>query len=241
MTIEKIPAARAHKALAKLAAKLGLHIAQPGACDCGELGPDRVGIVGSLRRGASHVRDIDLLAPIPETGQDDLIHQRVAELFGDQKAAEKNPLYATVAAPGSEWGRVLSGLSPGFKKLTLELQLRGDTHNPDPTWSTPYALKIEIHRYTPGPKGNRGWIEMIRTGPGGGPEEVGFGEMMLIRWKQRTPGGRSQDGWPVFDNGDRHPVPDEEAAFRAVGLRWIAPEHRTLALAKTLAGARRTA
>lgn len=241
MSIDRIPAARALKATERVLHKLGLALAAPGAKDCGALDRTTLGLVGSLRRGSNLVHDVDLLAPLPKDGQPDLVHDAVARLFGDRKAAESNPLYAAVAAPGSDWGRVLEGLSPGFKKLTLEVNLRGDAKNPDPGWSTPYAMKLEVHRYTPGPKGNRGWIEMIRTGPGGDDEQIGWGPMMLLRWKQRNPGGRSHQGWPTFSDNTRHPVPDEEAAFRAVGLNWIPPKDRSLALANSLASARRTA
>lgn len=241
MTIDRIPAARAYKATERVLRKLGLELANPGPQDCGTLNLTTLGLVGSLRRGANTVHDVDLLAPLPTDAEPDMVHDAVARLFGDTKAADRNPLYAAVAAPGSEWGRVLEGLAPGFKKLTLEVNLRGDAKNPDPGWSTPFALKLEVHRYTPGPKGNRGWIEMIRTGPSGDDQELGWGPMMLIRWKQRNAGGRSHQGWPTFADGTRHPVPDEASAFRAVGLQWIAPKDRSTVLAKQLAGARRTA
>ncbi len=240
-TLERIPAGRALRTVKALCRKLDIELAQTDGQGCGLLGPTRVGIVGSLRRGCPTVHDVDLLAPLPEPGRPDVLYEAVRALFGDKKAAAANPLFGTVAAPGSAWGEVQSGLSEAFKKLTLLVPLPGDAASPDPGWWQPFSLKIEVHRYTPGPLGNRGWIEMIRTGPGGKDDQIGFGEMMLIRWKRRNPGGRSIDGWPCYQDGSRHPVADEAAAFRATGLNWVPPHERTLAYAKLLAGSGMTA
>lgn len=240
-TLDRIPAARALRNVRALCRKLAIELAQPQGEGCGDLGPARVGIVGSLRRGCPTVHDVDLLAPLPESGRPDVLYEAIRTLFGDAKAANKNPLFSAVAAPGSAWGEVTSGLSEGFKKLTIEVPTPGDPHHPDAGWAQPFKLKIEVHRYTPGLEGNRGWIEMIRTGPGGKDDQIGFGEMMLIRWKRRNPGGRSIDGWPCYQDGSRHHVQDEAAAFRAVGLNWIPPHERTLANAKLFAGSGRTA
>lgn len=236
-TLQRIPAPRALAAVTKLAEKLGVGLCLPAPDGrLGEISAGDVALVGSLRRGRVDVHDVDLIAPMP-AGSEDPLYDRIRETFGDTKEAAKNPLFGAVAAPVSDWGRVVKGLNRNFKTIELAVKLRGSTTNPDPAWSTPFELKLEIHRYTPG---ERGWIEMMRTGPGGlSEEEVGWGPMILIRWKQRVPGSKGGLSYP---DGSKLHAPDEDSVFRAVGIsNWIPPAHRTVQLAKQLANARRTA
>lgn len=208
----------------------------------------QIEFVGSIRRGLPDVHDVDLLAPLPRGDEPDDLYARLAALYGDPKADAKRALFAPTPEnekSGGVWGRVAKGLAPGFKMMQIVLPLPGSSpeQNKPEGWSAPFDLKIEIHRYTPGPQGNKGWIQMIRTGPGAGKDgEIGWGEMMLIRWKQRHEGAKSQDGWPVYRDGTRHPVPTELEAFKACGFDEVIPPHaRTLVWAKQLANARQYA
>jgi hypothetical protein len=249
--LDRIPAHRAWTNAARLAKALGCTMQLATAhCDNRHDPRTHLEVVGSLvrqewggdidwdKRGPVH--DVDLIAGIPDEGQDDVLYDNLRALLGDTKAAEKNPLFAEQAAPPSPYGTATSGLAPRFKKCVVEMPLPGDPAQSDLGWSQPFTLKIEIHRYTPGAQGNKGWVQMIRTGPGAkSEEELGWGEMMLWRWKQRNPGGSSVHAYPTFANGTRQPVPDEERAFSLVGLRWIEPRLRTTVLAKQLANAQR--
>lgn len=242
---DRIPAERATRNVTALLRKLYPEFARAQELEpelAHELDPG-IEYVGSLRRGATDVHDVDLLAPLPVTGQDEL-YTRLAALYGDKKVDAKAGIFAKEPEnkkEGGVWGRVEKGLAEGFKCFTLIMPLPGRANHPDgPGWQEPFDLKVEIHRYTPGPGGNKGWIQMIKTGPGGKTDqEIGWGEMMLIRWKQRNEGGRSYEGYPCRGNGERVAVPDEETAFRLCGFEGVVPPHlRTVVWAGQLAKAR---
>lgn len=250
ITLERIPAQRAYANARRLARALGCmcHMASP-TCD-NRLDPRTLlEVVGSLARigkpcndwrDENTVHDVDLLAGLPGEDQDDTLYESLRTLLGDRKAAEKAPLFDSTANPGSAYGTATSGLAPRFKKCVIEMPLPGAPDAIDAGWRLPFTLKIEIHRYTPGALGNKGWVQMIRTGPGAKSEnELGWGEMMLHRWKHRNPGGCSRDAYPCLPDGTRVPVPDEERAFALVGLKWIEPKLRTTVYAKQLAGSQR--
>jgi hypothetical protein len=251
-TLERIPALRADTNTRRLARALGcaIDLATP-TCDNRQDPRTHLEIVGSLLRltptqgrvvwtDAMTVHDVDLIAGLPGEAEDDVLYENLRALLGDPKAAAKNPLFGAVACPPSPYGQATSGLAPRFKKCVIEMPLPGAPEAIEPGWRLPFTLKIEIHRYTPGALGNKGWVQMIRTGPGAkSDQEIGWGEMMLHRWKQRNPGGCSRDAFPIRPDGTRVPVPDEERAFALVGLRHIEPTARTTVFAKQLANAQR--
>lgn len=249
-TLERIPAQRAYVNAARLAKALGCKIAAAQrTCDNRHDPRTLLEVVGSIARlappgtiwkNADTVHDVDLLAGLPGEDQDDTLYESLRTLLGDPKAAEKAPLFGSTANPGSAYGTATSGLAPRFKKCVIEMPLPGAPEAIDAGWRLPFTLKIEIHRYTPGALGNKGWVQMIRTGPGAkNDQELGWGEMMLHRWKQRNPGGCSRDAYPCLPDGTRVPVPDEERAFALVGLKWIEPNLRTTVYAKQLANSQR--
>lgn len=239
-------------------------------------------VVGSTRRRAAQVGDIEFIAPLPteadvdEAGEpidplyialsrrfyrlpDDPLtdqeaaaeiarldaakllaksKQRVAMLFappvdsvaarrGDE-TAESNPA-ADQDRVSPRWGTVLKGLKPGFHQASVILHVRH-----------PHAkqVKIEVYRYeTEGPErlGNKGWQQMIRTGP----REMGM--HVLACWKRVTDGGKSQDGYPCTANGERVACPTEHQAFKLAGLPYIEPERRDSWINSRFAGQRRQA
>lgn len=251
-TLERIPALRAYTNTVRLSKALGctIEVARP-TCDNRHDPKTNLELVGSLLRqiaadsavgwkNEDTVHDVDLIAGLPDEGEDDVLYERLRTLLGDPKAAAKNPLFGEVACPPSPFGQATSGLAPRFKKCVIEMPLPGAEAAIEPGWRLPFTLKIEIHRYTPGAKGNRGWVQMIRTGPGAkSDQEIGWGEMMLHRWKQRNPGGCSRDAFPCLPDGSRVPVWDEMRAFALVGLQYIPPHARTTTYAKQLANAQR--
>jgi hypothetical protein len=245
--ISRIPYERAERNVHWLAKQLGLTIEPRHDGTAGDMGLSTVAVAGSMRRMRKDIGDIDLLAELPPCDgrgtQGDPLHDKLVEIFGDPKATEKNDLFTTPPSrhPASLVARVTGGLAIGFKKVTLEIDLPGKPDAPA-GWAEPYTLKVEIHRYTAGMWGNRGWKEMIITGPGAGnDQEVGWGEMMLARWKRRNRGGRSHQSYPVYADGTREAVHTEKRAFELVGLNWIPPEDRTVILAKQLIDSGRTA
>lgn len=238
-----IPPQRAANAAKWLIRRLDCTVEPPHAGGAGDMGLFTIALAGSLRRGTHGVGDADLLAEMPPCegrgSEGDPLYEAIAKAFGDPKAAEKAPLFGPATAqtqtPAGVSIHVESGLAVGFGRCRLLFELPGSPEQLS-GWAEPYTLKVEIHRYTPGPNGNRGWKEMIITGPGANSDrEIGWGEMMLTRWKRRNPGGRSHQCWPVYADGSREPVPTEARAFELVGLRWIDPKHRTVVLAKQLA------
>lgn len=208
----KIPAERAIKAVHYLLELLGARLDPDRSDD-----PMTLALVGSIRRDAPMVSDIDLISPWVN-GDHDPLHAGLVRLFGDPARAEKSPLFAA-ADDTLRLGIYLNGLYRNFKRAAVLVKLKGP----------PYCeIKVEFHRYTPGPQGNRGWIEMIRTGP------AEWGRMCCIRWKHKTPNGTSENGFLVDGEGEVHPTPDEASVFRLLGLQYIPPAARTEVLAKQL-------
>jgi hypothetical protein len=208
--------------------------------------PDRAGsakpldleVVGSLRRAyrtpawaRATAHDADLLCVLPGKDQPDPLYERLRDRIGDPAQAG-TPLF--IGTPTSAF-RIEGGLRPGFKTVTITCDLEASTLGVGPAWKSAGTLEMRIHRYTPGAEGNRGWVQMIWTGPEGDDHHPSWSEMMLSRWKRRT-GGRTSECFPADHNGRRVPVPTETEAFRLVGLDWIAPSARTSHLARELMG-----
>lgn len=188
-------------------------------------------IVGSLRRLVSAVGDIEIVVPMPEVGAFDALFERIKERF-DMPGLKPHPVprqeledkmlfgdcpsgtMVKPAAPPSlllpTLGKVIKGAKPGFRYCQVCLQLSGEPRA---------VVNVDIFRYDQGDQGNRGWIELIRTGP------ADFGKQACIRWKQIS-GGFSKDGYPHNRQGFRIPVPTEQAAFDLLGWDWVPPERR---------------
>jgi len=162
-------------------------------------------VAGSLRRGRTMVHDVDFVVPMPanRSGADPL-HDRIAELF--MSPAETASLFGE-SRMGKTVGVQVKGVKPGFRMCQLEVGIRGG------------VIGIDIARYDGGPIGNRGWIEMIRTGP------HDFAAWMLGQWKRATE-GRSEGGYPTTRDGQRVACPTEVRAFALCGVDYIPAEQR---------------
>lgn len=170
-------------------------------------------IVGSVRRRRPDVGDLELLAPLPLDPAKDELCRTIRETL------EANPLFAGDERPPLT-GRIVSGLKPGFKEASLVVEL---THKIS---GRVYEIPVQVFRYEPGERGNRGWIELMRTGPGD------FGKFFLAKWKKHFGIPKvlpaSKDGHLVDLHGIRVPCETEEDCFRKCGMGRIPPEARDM-------------
>lgn len=205
---DRIPLDKAKTAAAWLCQRWGVH-------------PPDCAVVGSIRRGAPTCGDIDLLAPIPEHGKPDHLYQNIAWTMGvKQDGEDKASLFG---APEREpnknpmKGEVLNGLRPYFKGCAVRLA------NP----STGRSMQVNVGRYVPGSKGNRGWKELMMTGP----QE--FGIDVLAAWKrvcgtEGTPKPGSIDGFLCDGMGNIRATPTEVHVFYLARMIALPPERRDI-------------
>lgn len=185
-------------------------------------------VVGSVRRRKADVGDLELIAPLPEAacaaafdpfdpqagkveaGDDELYRRIFASADGqpDLFNPSKPPPIA----------RAIEGLKPGFRMCSLAVRLSGGGVAPA------VEIPVQVFRYTPGDKGNRGWCELMRTGPGE------FGQQFLVDWKRsfgiQGDNRASKDGFLVDPHGVRIPTPTEEDCFRLCRRAFVPPEER---------------
>lgn len=215
----RMPLEQARKVVAYLA----------GALDLIDLDSDRKGhpamVVGSVRRQEREVGDLEFIAPMP-TGCSDPLFEVLASRFGAEGAEivieppEKpsaTPLFHT-PKPGRSLavthslGEVVKGLKPRFRYAAVVL--KGRTRD----------VKIEFYRYDDGPGGNRGWVELVRTGC------ADFGFAVLTRHKavQGIPKDRpGSDTYLLGADGAEISTPTEQSVFDLVGIPFIEPPGRT--------------
>lgn len=224
-TGERIHFELAFRVVDTLALRLGLAIENRRTVD---VAPGlTVAIVGSLRRGKQQVGDIELLAAMPAPDQADPLFEILADRFYDPNPTLEAPaklaqpaLFAPAtpaagiaqrpveARRGERIGLPVKGLRSHFRYCQLALELKRPER----------IVHLDIWRYDPGEQGNRGWIEMIRTGPSD------FGQVMLARWKEvRGPSEfpASEDGYPLSAMGMRLPVPTEPDVFKLLVLPHV--------------------
>lgn len=197
-----------------------------------ELQIDRCLVAGSIRRRVRMVKDVELVCPRPADGQADPLLERIREKFlipgwhgEEEKYLEPVPdtggLFAPAAPktrpavrirpnPLAPIGLAMKGAKDGFRYCQLNVPSKV---YPD------VAINVDIFRYDPGPMGNKGWIELIRTGPGD------FSKRAVIRWTELT-GGHSSEGYPRYRDEKPIPVPTEEEAFKLLRWPWIEPWER---------------
>jgi hypothetical protein len=218
----RLPLASAKAASSLLMAHLGLK--EPDAL-----------VVGSIRREKVDIGDIEIIAPMPYTPSggllDDTLYHTIKRKFWKPLPSKGGQLVLGGDRPPADaLGRIIQGHNPLFKQCDLEFWIpvagdpaleslaRGETH---------LAVKVNIFRYLPGANGNRGWIEVLRTG------SSDFGETgVLSCWKfvcgtlgLPTPG--SKDGFLVDSRGNKRATPNEYAVFQAIGCLWVPPHLRT--------------
>ncbi len=165
-----------------------------------------VAAVGSVRRRRETVGDIELIAPHCTPNRDGLYHAIAKTLRSD------SIFQSTVVDP---IGYSLTGFKPGFRECSLAIE---SPTNPD------VHICVEIFRYDSGPDGNRGWTELMRTGP------REFGMWFLGCWKKRfsiPPGEKASiDGYLVDAAKRRVRVETEDDCFRIAGLPRVEPHDR---------------
>lgn len=161
-------------------------------------------IVGSLRRGRDSVGDIDLIAPMPTSQRDDLYETIAATMHTEGLFADDGT---------TKIGRAIRGLKPGFRSCELIVKSKSCGEIP-----------VQIGRFDAGDKGNRGWIEIIRTGP------AEFGQWFLAKWKTRwdIPRERqgSEEGYLLDIAGRKVATPTERTCFDLMAMPYIPPEAR---------------
>lgn len=194
-------------------------------CQCG-LPLVNLQPVGSFRRRAREVGDIEFIAPMPAPGKEDALWLALASRFGvegtefvidpgmptSDAPMFKPPIPPTVGRVEKSLGTVRKGLARGFRYCGLTL--RGRTMD----------VPIEFYRYDPGPTGNRGWVELVRTGC------ADFSHAILTKHKavQGIPPDRpGSDTYLLGANGAEIPTPAEQHVFDLVGIPFIPPIDRT--------------
>lgn len=200
-TGERMPIEKADRAAVYLMNKWGM--TAEGGCS----------VVGSVRRRRDMVGDLEFIAPASS-------HQMTDTLFEAIDATcQPEGVFATLAPGKSYLCEAVRGLKRGFLACSLTATLKGQTE----TWTMP----VQIFRYTPE---NRGWITLMRTGPGE------LGKQVLIWWKKRfsIQGEASVEGHLVDSRGQIVPVPTEEDIFRKLQMTYIPPEDRDAFIASVL-------
>lgn len=168
------------------------------------LGP--IWTVGSLRRQAPTVGDIEFLCP-HEPKEDDTLYEAIAHTLC--MPGEGDSIFG---APLEHIGVPVEGFKRGFFAAAFEIRMRD------------LVVPVQVFRYTPK---NRGWQLLMRTGP------AEFGQMFLGKWKEAfgIPRGvetakASIDGHLVDRYGIVVPVESEEECFAKAGMGYVAPVQR---------------
>lgn len=202
-------------------------------------------VVGSVRRKSEQVHDIELLAPLPIKANgmegDDRLCKKITSGFALPKEPAV-PLFQSEAVAEQAWqnGKMLTICAPMFKACSLAVRV-SPTHFTSPKadplgelvkgycellGEDSFYLPLQIFRYTPGVQGNRGWIELMRTG------SADFSKAVLECWKwvcgtKGTSAPGSADGFLVDSLGNRRFTRNEYQVFQLIGCVWVAPEKRT--------------
>lgn len=186
-------------------------------------------VAGSIRRRAPWVKDIEIVLPAPAKDEPDPLLDKIRATFTidgyhgaeyEEKFVSQECLLGppetykvrrrrpTLERPA---GVVVKGANPGFRYC--QLRLAGVA---DPTM----FINVDLFRYDQGDGGNRGWIELIRTGPSD------FSQKALAQWKRVSGGGWSKDGYPRRPGDIPVPVPTEARAFELLQWAWVEPWDR---------------
>jgi DNA polymerase/3'-5' exonuclease PolX len=174
-------------------------------------------LAGSIRRQLATAGDIEIVAPLHDSAED--VAQEHRRIDGTL-LPDNGGLYP----PAGTWAKAVKGFrcSGRYTQFVvyprlLHKSMFGDVEGTEPDG----GVKVDLWRYRPGPFGNKGWIQLIRTGPDD------FGPACLARWKRITRGGLSQHGFPHRTaTSPPIPVPDEGAAFALLEMPYIEPRDR---------------
>ncbi len=188
-------------------------------------------VVGSVRRGKPDVGDIEIIAPMES--DNDRLYRRIGETFDPPESPKQPGLWTAGGASATTaqtFGRIVQGHNPYFKECTLDVWLKPSRGGPLDGLPTDahgrITVRCTIYRYIPGDAGNRGWIEVMRTG------NSDFSEAVLRGWKWvcgtlHTSEPGSAHGFLVDRMGNRRPTPTEFHVFQLIGCLWVTPEKRT--------------
>jgi hypothetical protein len=189
-----------------------------------DMSPQTCFICGSVRRRVPEVGDLDIIAPLPEMRQPDLLYSSIDRTV--IKPAEKIGLFeAATTEQTARFVEVTSGHKPYFKSLCVvaNIEAEGRIH----------SIPVQVNRYT---AQNRGWMELCKTGP------KEFGEWFLVKWKEANgiPVGTGQKACHENHlrdfNGNIVPVPCEVDCFRLAGLAHFPPQDRAEIARQAMAG-----
>ena len=191
--------------------RLSLQDARAAAeCVAGLWGLDTpdVLLAGSARRQRESVGDLEFTCRRPAEGEPDPLFARMAptvRMGGLFAGDDKQPGVVAEALKGFVHHF-------GYADLLVDL-VRTD--------GVEFKVRVQLHRWEPDGV-NRGWIELMRTGP------VEFGKWFLNTWRRRwhLKGESSVDGRLVDGAGRPVPCPTERACFMAAGVEFIEPERR---------------
>lgn len=208
--------------------RLPLSLAVAAARCCAEawkMGAD-CPVVGSIRRRAEMVGDIEFIAPFPGSKDVDRLFQTIQRTAMPSASGPVSLFDASAEESVVEPFVIESkGLKPGFKTVSLK------AHLTNAQLAREFTVAVQIYRYT---EVNRGWIEIMRTGP------AEFGKWILYRWKiaKGIPESHqaSEDGFLRNSRGDVVPTPTERAVFAHLGMGFIEPEDRAAAAGVGLGG-----
>lgn len=211
-TGQRIPLERAQKVAAYIAETTGI-LLNPGV----EVDAEKPALwtVGSVRRGIAEVADLEFIAACrPYAMGPDPVAEWVLAHFEPEKAWRERTERGEPKPEGKIGVLHKGGRADDWKAAYLSVQIGGGIRFP-----------IQVFRFDPGPDGNRGWIEVMRTGCSD------FSTAMLTRWKVRNgigpddPG--SSDGYLVDPFGKRIPQATEAEVFEACGVVMLSPSRRT--------------
>ncbi len=159
----------------------------------------RVEIAGSLRRGKSDCKDLEIVAQPRTLEQRDLFGEVRVELeLSELDNCLKTLVYNDVLWPAKKNGE-------RYKQYTIR---------------DVYPLKLDL--FIVRSPAQWGAIYTIRTGP------AAFSKKLVTQRRHggHLPGQFKQKDGALWENNDLIETPTERAYFDALGLDWIAPEAR---------------
>ncbi len=183
---------------------------------------ERIEVAGSIRRGKTHVGDIELVA-VPRMFE----HVSAqADLFGE---AKKEPPKDRIDEAIAEANRLESGRPYCTDLDPCRACLMDQECGPRPWLSKlnnghryiklrDNYLGLQIDLFLVRPPAEWGPIFALRTGP------AKFSQRLVTGLHVRKL--RCRDGRVVDSSGRHMPCPDEQRFFRLCGFRWKEPEER---------------
>lgn len=174
--------------------------------------PQQGAIVGSVRRGLPDVGDIELIAPLPLDGKEDVLFNILTKKL--RRPAAPGFLFGPIGGDGpGKYGDIVKGVADRFKACQVMIDRKSGGQ-----------IQVDIYRYTPGPQGNRGWCEVVRTG------SADFTRALATHWKKLNRYGPerkgSDEGWLLDQDMKPIPTPSELSVFHRMRLLYVEPHLR---------------